>query len=72
MDYILKEQKFDTLSKESIDESSIAWMENKRKIGKGVYVYRCEIKNKFGQTCRKDTYKIFDMCKQHWAKRGNR
>ena len=63
--------KFSTLSKESIDTSSMLWMENKRKTKNGFYVYKCEIKNKFGQTCRKDNYKIFDMCKQHWAKRGN-
>ena len=63
--------KFETLSKESIEFSSIRWLENKRKIGKGLYVYRCEIQNKFGQTCGKDIYKIFGMCKQHWAKRGN-
>lgn len=64
--------KFQTLTKESIDISSSIWMENKRKTKNGFYIYKCGIQNKFGQTCGKDNYKIFDMCKQHWAKRGNK
>ena len=50
------------------DEASIAWMQNKKKIGTGSYTYVCGApsRSKPGKFCKKDT---MDIKKKKWLQR---
>ena len=53
---------------EWFDESSKAWLLNKRKRKNCVYTYRCQkVISPYGKTCNKDTYKTSGYCVKHWA-----
>ena len=60
-------------SSEWFDESSKAWMLNKRKLKYNcVYKYRCQVPlGIHGKICNKDVYKTHDMCRSHWARLNN-
>ena len=51
------------------DESSKAWMANKRKLKyNAVYRYTCQHHISETKKCGRDVYKTFNLCRQHWAK----
>lgn len=51
------------------DESSKAWMANKRRLKTNtVYKYICQYHISPTKKCGRDVYKDNDMCRQHWAK----
>lgn len=51
------------------DESSKAWMANKRRLKSNtVYKYICQYQHSETKKCGRDVYKNFDLCRQHWAK----
>jgi hypothetical protein len=49
------------------DESSAAWLANKRKCINCTYKYRCDQVTQTGKRCNRDVYKTESLCRQHWA-----
>lgn len=49
------------------DESSRAWMLNKRKCANCFYKYTCEHSFLSGKRCGRTVYKTEVLCRQHWA-----
>ena len=47
------------------DEASRVWMQNKRKIGNGYYVYRCIATTKKGTPCKCKPTKNSTFCHIH-------
>lgn len=57
---------------EWFDESSKAWLKNKRKIHDCMYKYKCQkVISKSGKVCGRDVYKVEEFCRSHWAKNQN-
>ena len=50
------------------DESSRAWLANKRKCANCTYKYTCDHTYESGKRCGRDVYKTESMCRQHWAR----
>lgn len=50
------------------DAASEAWMQNKRAMGNGHYVYRCIAITKKGQPCKCKPLQNSTLCKIHQAK----
>ena len=53
---------------EWFDESSKAWMNNKKKLRGCIYKYTCQIMNLKGNICNKNLYKSFNTCYNHSKK----
>ena len=47
------------------DEASLAWMENKKKIKNGCYIYKCEHMCKNGKRCNYERVNNSVLCKRH-------
>lgn len=50
---------------EWFDESSRAWLANKKKKDNCTYVYICQAINSKGTLCKKPVYKTFSTCRNH-------
>jgi hypothetical protein len=49
------------------DESSRAWLANKRKCVNCTYKYTCDHTYQSGKRCARTVYKTGAFCRQHWA-----
>jgi hypothetical protein len=49
------------------DESSRAWLANKRKCANCTYKYTCDHTYESGKRCGRTVYKTEALCRQHWA-----